>query len=45
MGINGIGIATLITYSFNFIMIHVICSVLRELKESFFFPLREKEAW
>jgi multidrug resistance protein, MATE family len=36
-----VGIATMISYSFNFIMITVICKTIKELKKSFFFITKE----
>jgi Na+-driven multidrug efflux pump len=41
MDVDGIGLATMIAYTFNFIMITVLCLSMKELKTSFFFFTRE----
>ena len=41
MDVKGIGLATMISYSFNFIMITVLCSTIKELRKSFFWITRE----
>ena len=41
LGVKGVGIATMISYSQNLIMITVFCKVIQEFKASFFFPTRE----
>ena len=41
LDIIGLGIATMISFTWNFTVITVICSNLKELKESFFFMTKE----
>lgn len=41
MDVDGIGLATMIAYTFNFLMITVLCLSMKELKKSFFFFTRE----
>ena len=36
MGVEGVGIATMISYSTNFLVITVLCSSIKELQQSFF---------
>ena len=41
MDVIGVGLATMISYTWNFIMLTIICSLLKGLKESFFFITKE----
>jgi MATE family multidrug resistance protein len=41
MGVQGVGIATMISYSFNFVMITAMCMSIKELKKSFFLITKE----
>ena len=41
MGVKGVGIATMISYSFNFVMITAMCMSIKELKKSFFLITKE----
>ena len=41
LGFIGVGLATLISYIFNFTMITLFCTAMTDLKESFFFFTRE----
>jgi MATE family multidrug resistance protein len=41
MGVKGVGIATMISYSFNFVMITTMCMSIKELKKSFFLITKE----
>lgn len=41
MDVKGIGIATMISYTFNFVMVTALCLSIKELKKSFFFITKE----
>jgi Na+-driven multidrug efflux pump len=41
LGVQGVGIATMISYVLSFIIITIFCLVISEFKESFFFITKE----
>ena len=41
MDVAGIGLATMISYTFNFIVVTALCLSMKELKKSFFWITKE----
>ena len=41
MEVVGVGLATMVTHTLNFILITIVCSMMKSLKESFFFFTRK----